>query len=362
MTFKEALFFTGKCLTINHEKHNKLLVEEALKKDIIDWDMIVKVSTAHYVFPALYCNLKKANFLEYLPEDLVAYMKHITDLNRDRNSQIIEQAKEINNLLLENNITPIFLKGTGNLLEGLYDDIAERMVGDIDFLVSLDEFESSAQLLKNTNYSSPSGKYLDHRHHPRLTKKDKIAAVEIHKGLLIKKYSDEFNFEIVSKDYLTIGTLNFLSYKNQLSLSIIAKQINDNGQFYNNIALRNSYDVFLLSQKTDALNAIKKFNKLFTPLNNFLAITKFALNSNIITVDKNKSSANTIKKFDRIISKQLQQKTLTKRLFITKRLSIIYKSFFSKEYRSWLFYRVTSKQWQREKLVQLGLKKTKSNL
>ena len=63
-------------------------------------------------------------------------MKHITDLNRDRNKQIISQAQDLNTLLLNNNITPIFLKGTGNLLEGLYDDIAERMLGDIDFLFS----------------------------------------------------------------------------------------------------------------------------------------------------------------------------------------------------------------------------------
>lgn len=76
------------------------------------------------------------NLLQYLPEELVNYMIHITDLNRERNKQIIKQAKEINSLLLANDITPIFLKGTGNLLEGLYADIAERMVGDIDFIVS----------------------------------------------------------------------------------------------------------------------------------------------------------------------------------------------------------------------------------
>ena len=134
MTYKETLFFVGKCLTISLEKHNKEIIENQLKSGNIDWDNIVKLSTSHYVFPALYCNLKRASFLHYLPNDLVEYMKHITDLNRERNQQIIEQAKEINDLLLANNITPIFLKGTGNLLEGLYEDIAERMVGDIDLL------------------------------------------------------------------------------------------------------------------------------------------------------------------------------------------------------------------------------------
>ena len=39
-------------------------------------------------------------------------MEHITNLNRERNKQIITQAKDLNTLLLKNNITPIFLKGT----------------------------------------------------------------------------------------------------------------------------------------------------------------------------------------------------------------------------------------------------------
>ena len=136
MTYKETLFFVAKCLTINHEAHNKLIVEEVLQSDTVDWDEVVKLSTAHFVFPALYCNLKRASFLSYLPKELVEYMKYITELNRERNEEILAQAKELNTLLLEHDITPIFLKGTGNLLEGLYEDIGERMVGDIDFICS----------------------------------------------------------------------------------------------------------------------------------------------------------------------------------------------------------------------------------
>jgi len=128
MNYKETLFFVAKCLTINHEEHNEIIIKNLLKSNAVDWDAVVKLSTAHYVFPALYCNLKRASFLAYLPEELVEYMKYITDLNRDRNKEIIEQAKELNELLLQNKITPIFLKGTGNLLEGLYEDIGERMV------------------------------------------------------------------------------------------------------------------------------------------------------------------------------------------------------------------------------------------
>ena len=67
-------------------------------------------------------------------------MKHITDLNREINQQIIKKAKEIILLLLTHSITPIFLKRTGNLREGLCEDIAWRMIVDIDFIASKDNY------------------------------------------------------------------------------------------------------------------------------------------------------------------------------------------------------------------------------
>jgi hypothetical protein len=140
-------------LTITHEEQNKIIVEEKLKSNYIDWDAVVKVNTGHYVFPALYCNLKRAEFSQYLPSELAEYIKHFTDLNRERNQQIVAQAKEINELLVSNSITPIFLKGTGNLLEDLYEDSAERMVGDIDFIFSKEEYPKAIAILTNFGYS-----------------------------------------------------------------------------------------------------------------------------------------------------------------------------------------------------------------
>ena len=60
-------------MTISLEEKNRQEIEKQLKSTSIDWDAVVKVSTAHYVFPALYCNLKRADFLHYLPQELVSY-------------------------------------------------------------------------------------------------------------------------------------------------------------------------------------------------------------------------------------------------------------------------------------------------
>ena len=367
MTYKETLLFVGKCLTINHEEHHKIIVENELKSNTIDWDAVVKVSTAHFVFPALYCNFKKADFLHYLPTDLVEYMIYISDLNRDRNEQIITQAKEINELLLSNNITPIFLKGTGNLLEGLYEDIAERMVGDIDFIFSKEEYPKAIEVLQNFEYSKVHDTTYDFpqfKHYPRLQKANNIAAVEIHKELLLEEYSDEFNYSYIKKDAQIIHGIHFLSFKNQLNLSIIAKQINDRGFHYKDISLRNAYDVFLLSKKTTAKSAFNDFINLKNPLNCFLASCAVIFNhpkslENIET----KESKEYIDFFTKNIennarSKKFHKKIETK-LFIKQRLAIIYKAVFDKDHRIWLVKRTTDKNWQNEKLVQLGLKKAK---
>ena len=69
LNYKETLYFVAKCLTISLEGNNRQEIEKQLKSKSIDWDAVVKVSTAHYVFPALYCNLKRVDFLKYLPQE-----------------------------------------------------------------------------------------------------------------------------------------------------------------------------------------------------------------------------------------------------------------------------------------------------
>ena len=100
MNYKETLYFVAKCLTISLEDKNRQQVGKRLQSETIDWDAVVKVSTAHLVFPALYCNLKRADFLQYLPQELVSYMEHITNLNRRRNEKNNRASKRIKQLII----------------------------------------------------------------------------------------------------------------------------------------------------------------------------------------------------------------------------------------------------------------------
>ncbi len=361
MTYKETLFFIGKCLTITHEKYNCVEVEQELKKGQVDWDAVVKVSTAQYVFPALYCNLKRANFLYYLPKELVNYMIHIADLNRERNQQIIDQAKELNKLLLANNITPIFLKGTAFLLQNFYKDIAERMVGDIDFIVPKEQYQKTIQILLENNYSKvhkTTYNYPQFKHYPRLQKENSIAAVEVHKQLLLEKYAPIFNYNLICKNTINYKEYKVMSYKNQFALSIIAKQINDNGFYYKNISLRNGYDVFLLSKKVSPNDAIKNLEALYNPLNCFVVSCFEVFNKpKSLVSNSTKETEKYLVRFTYLLeNKRERNKDYKKQkilFFLKSRIEIILKSFYRKEYTIWLFKRITDKTWYRQKIKTL---------
>ena len=352
-------------MTISLEAKNRHEIEKQLKSTSIDWDAVVKVSTSHYVFTAIYCNLKRADFLQYLPQEMVSYMQYINNINRGRNKQIIAQANKLNNVLLANKITPIFLKGTGNLLADLYEDIGERMVGDIDFIFSKDDYPKAITILREFGYSevekkeyyAPDKKNL---HYRRLQKENNIAAIEIHSDLLaIKKYSSEFNYSFVKKDSQVINGVTVLSYANKLNLSIIGNQINDSGFYYKTMALRNAYDVLLLSKRTNTKDSVNALDRLTNPLNCFLASCDEVFNKvETIEYNNNAKTALYLRNFNNQFTKPVRAQSKRKKIYLfTKRIFyVLYKSLANMEYRVFLFKSLTDKNWYKEKLIQLGFK------
>jgi hypothetical protein len=349
MTYKETLFFVSQCLTINHEEKNKLVIEAVLKAGTVDWEAIVKFSTAHYVFPALYLNLKRADFLHYLHEDLIEYMAHITNLNRERNEQIVIQAKEINVLLQSHGIVPIFLKGTGNLLEGLYTDIGERMVGDIDFIVSENEFEKTIKLVKKLSYDTIIEELEpNHRHYPRLISKYRIACIEIHKELLRKEFSSIFNYNIIIDKLQIINEINLLDYEHQLYLIVFSNQINDYGWQYKSIQLRTLYDIFLISKKCSLDNLHQFDDKIKDLISIYITVINLILNEIMYLKVKHKKEHDTyIKEFlfllqnDKIRQKHF--KITKNKIILKERIHLLFQSLFSLNYRRWFLKRLKNK-------------------
>ena len=359
MSYKDVFYFVAMCLTISQEKKNRQIIEARLKKNDIDWEFVVEVSTGHYVFPAMYCSLKREGFLTYLPQELLNFMEHVANTNRDRNTQIISQAKELNTFLLSQNITPIFIKGTANLLAGLYSDITERMVGDIDFLFSSQDYPRAIQVLKEWGYNyldEPEKLSPEHRHYPRLIKKDCMAAIEIHSEFLRKSEAHLFNYDTVKSSIQVKDNVAMLSDGNMLNLSILAGQINDYRYLHRRIALRNAYDVFLLSKKTSAKNAVNTVKGLNHPLHCFLAACGEVFNTpDSLEYTKTKNTKAYLKLFKEQFTNPRKAKRRHTRikayLYLKHVLSILYMCVFYKKYRTWLFLLITDPAFWKRKLA-----------
>ena len=120
--------------------------------------------------------------------------------------------------------------------------------------------------------------------------------------------------------------------------------------------------MFLLSKKTTAKNAFKKFNNLESILHSFLASCYVVFNNpKTLHYTTSKKIEKYLVQFNKLINdkklvEQEFKKSVRKRK-ISIRIEIIFKSLLYKKYRIWLFERITDKNWRKEKLVQLGLKK-----
>jgi hypothetical protein len=273
-------------------------------------------------------------------------MEHVANTNRDRNTQIISQAKELNTFLLSHNITPIFIKGTANLLAGLYNDITERMVGDIDFLFSSQDYPRAIQVLKEWGYyyqKEYENLFPEHRHYPRLIKKDCMAAIEIHSEFLRKSEAYLFNYDTVKSSIQVIDNVAMLSDGNMLNLSILSNQINDYRFHYRTINLRNAYDVFLLSKKVSAKNEVNTISKLSHPLHCFLAACGEVFNTpDSLEYTKTKKTKAYLALFKEQFTnpRKANRRHTRIKLYIQLKtiLTKFYKGIFYKEYRAWLFY------------------------
>jgi len=363
MSYKEVYYFVAMCLTISLEKKNKQIIEARLKQNDIDWEFVVEVSTGHYVFPAMYCALKREGFLTYVPQELLNFMEHVANTNRDRNTQIISQAKELNTFLLSHNITPIFIKGTANLLAGLYSDITERMVGDIDFLFSSQDYPRAIQVLKEWGYCKQKQlatkyPYPWSKHYPRLIKDGFIAAIEIHDKLLIEDYTQEFNYNTIKSSIQVIDNVAMLSDGNMLNLSILSNQINDFRFRYRTINLRNAYDVFLLSKKTSAKNAVNTVKGLSHPLHCFLAACVEVFNTpDSLTYIQTKKTKAYLALFKEQFTNPRKANRRNARIKLYNSIKLVFstlcKAIVYKKHRVWLFYYILELNYLKEHLKKI---------
>ncbi|TDU42913.1 putative nucleotidyltransferase-like protein [Gelidibacter sediminis] len=221
------------------------ILSEQLQNTKINWDAVVVISSNHLMLPALYCRLKSKGLLPYIPTDLQNYLEEITDINRARNEKLLKETYIISDILSKENIDHVFIKGIALIASSTYEDMGERMIGDIDILVADNHIEHAFDLINKLGYTKTITYNYDNknlRHLPRQISEHNFGAIELHREILRFKFKHLINPVEVLKNKRIINGISVPSIDDSIKISILALQVNDNAHYLGNMHLKSIFD------------------------------------------------------------------------------------------------------------------------
>lgn len=215
----------------------------------INIDNFIRISSSHLLIPLLYSKIKRKKLVDYFSAEFMTYIGKIHKINKNRNKELINEARELSEILNKEKIDYVFIKGTAMLLGGYFTDIGERMIGDIDFLVNVKEIKKTKKILIDNGYSPISDyNFFNFRHIPRLVNNpNKLFAIEPH--IRILDSSEFFKTKDVIDNSVILENIKIPNEEFIIKTIIYNHQINDNG--YNTLIYshRNIYDLYSVVKK-----------------------------------------------------------------------------------------------------------------
>jgi len=351
-----TLYFIGQCLSLDEHPTFRDEIIVQFSDENYDWNTFIWTCSNHLVLPVFYLKFLKHDLLSYVPDVLTQHLEEIYKLNCTRNEQILLQVKEINATLNAAGISPIYLKGTGNLIDGIYDDIGERIIGDIDFLVPESDFLTAAECFKNVGYIDSFPRYKpfsfdEHHHYPQLWKEDVVADIEIHWQPVSKQNSGRFSSCFVQKSKKEVTDYPgcfVLSDEHKVILNFIHSQLTNSGHRLGIVSLRDINDVYRFAKRTDLTKALhlihnrKEAEAYFTIAQKLLGLP--------ITIEQSLSTSVFCRKHDLNLKSRLFY-TLNRIPWVLSRMLIhaypeqIKEAFIYKDARQSLLRRFGSRKW-----------------
>ena len=266
MTRRHTYYLIARTLALDLHPDRAGEIVKNLPVKETHWQLLVKTSSDNMILPSFFLALQRHNLLQHLPADLQQYLQQILELNRERNLNVIRQAWEVRDLLKKNDIPCLFMKGTGNILDGLYSDTGERMVYDLDVLVPEDKMLTAAQLMEAQGYHTQkkfNPRALESTmHYPILLREDQVAGVEIHRMPVQYLYRKSFHghtiFENAVESQSEKGFL-LMNYSHRIIHNFLHAQLMHSGHYNARVSLRDLYDLLLLSRQADVMETLNRF-------------------------------------------------------------------------------------------------------
>tara|TARA_B100002052_G_scaffold238237_1_gene222001 strand:+ start:4597 stop:5556 length:960 start_codon:yes stop_codon:yes gene_type:complete len=246
----------------------KLIPKINLKK-------LIKISSKELLIPSLFFKLKKFKLLKHFPCDFIEYIQKIHQINYNRNLKLIDEVKFISEIFKIEKIEFVLIKGSSFIFDEEYI-LNERMIGDIDILVKKDKLQKAQQKLKDFGFTNSADlkkiRSSEHRHLPRLIKKNNLFAVEIHSRCFSKE-NNIISSEIILDKKINKKWTSIPNRLHQLLINILSFQINDRGRLKFKVSLRSISDSLTIIKDKEETYKEVNFNETY--INEYLTLCEY---------------------------------------------------------------------------------------
>ena len=230
--------------------NNREKIKQYILSNSIDWLNIVEIANMHFLTATLYYSLLHKDLLTVIDdEELLHYLEEIYSINLKRNQKIIEQSREIADILSKKDIKPVFLKGTASLLQNDYKDVGMRFLSDIDLCIDENSLYEASELLINAGYIEGEEKSLSPNwmHLPAMYHEKWDMVIELHRYVLLYQYSPiipckRSNYQKSKND----NNIYILTPTYRLVHAYIHSELVDRHYYTKTIDLRQLYEMAIL--------------------------------------------------------------------------------------------------------------------
>lgn len=247
MSRAAAFHFLCGCLSRNLAGSQDELLHAA-RNPAFTWETFVQVAGEMLVAPALLEALRSKHLIEALPRDVIDFFDGVAILNRQRNERLVGEAIALAAILNEIGVVPVFLKGAGYLLSGLYPDIALRFMLDLDVLVPAGRLSDCVSRLIADGFEEflPGWDLSGHHHYPPLARQGSPVSVEIHSEPLYLPYRRLLPAAEVLREAVVVkrgaAKLGVPSGRCRMVQAVAHAELADQAYFYGSLPLRELVD------------------------------------------------------------------------------------------------------------------------
>jgi hypothetical protein len=222
------------------------------------WDGALRLAAGHDLLPALWSAGRERGWWTALPTDALAQvvahfapgsthpplvLQQAYDANRLRESDLSDQGSVILEYLASAGIVAVPLKGLHALMAGWWPDPADRVMRDLDILVSKDDAGPASQCLASLGYLPFATGHTAAADHelPAVALPGRAGSVELHTALVVSRWSAVLS----GAEILDGGPL--MSSTDAVIHSIAHAQLHDEAHLLARIPLRALHELMILA-------------------------------------------------------------------------------------------------------------------